>query len=268
MKIIPSFPDIKKIIGGVAYNTSTSTCLETHSAMTELLSKQASEAAPMHAFEQLYRTKFGHMFFVYRQKRTWIPSIRDFRLHDEVVPTTLEEAKKWLNTNFPNSSASFTENLAGLLNDTQKKNVPVTTTLRIDCQFKEQLLTRSRMTDISFNSLCTQYLKYGLENYLEQVPPAAKHYTFEEKRTTRLLTDDGQPGIGGILGNGNKEELNRSIVAASFRLNAHCIPKNLRDLLINIISMGEVEQREILLDDLKRWLEMAAPENKPMPWEN
>lgn len=254
-KALRDFQHIKRVIDGVAYNTETSTKL--HSRKLEADSAYAAEygVQPEASVEELFQTRAGRFYFVYRQIAQWDSLRRAPIFRDEVVPTTRENAAEWMKQHAPESQLAFVMNLK-FVTESPPSQAGTVMSLRVASHLKERVAFRAKLRGKSTNAYIEACLHYCIENDIDTPPPPPSVYVTNDDGT-RLLTDSGLPGIDAIQENGDPLQLLRAECAAAMRDKGHGIPPQIRKMLINILSLPEEDQtRAILLNDVKRWLEL------------
>lgn len=232
-----TYKDVKQIIGGVTFNTRTAMFLGSAPGNDKSLLHDSIVTAEV---VQVFRTRGGEHFFVYRKTPFRMPMTDDYSLIDYIQPVSNDEVTIWFNRNLPNTI----------------HYPPVTTSpmgesisLRIDSQMKRTLRLRAAQSDGRFgsvNGLCVAYLEYGVKNDITKYPKDADCYKTENG--TFLLTNDGEARFD----NDDLLVRKRAYAASVCRKLGNYIPNEFRKLLIDILSESK-EDQDILLNDLKRW---------------
>jgi len=252
---LQNFQHIKRVIDGVAYNTETSTKLHSRKFETNSAFASEYEMHPVESVEELFQTRAGRFFFVYRQIAQWDSLRRTPVFRDEVVPATKANAAAWMKLHAPESQTAFVMNLK-FVAETPPSQAGTVMSLRIASHLKERVAFRAKLRGKSTNAYIETCLHYCIENDIDTPPPPPSAYVTSDDGT-RLLTDSGLPGIDAIQENGDPLQLFRAECAAAMREKGYGIPPQIRKMLISILSLSEEDRtRTILLNDLKCWLEM------------
>ena len=86
---IPGWKSMKKVIEGKVYSTESSTLIH-----EENFSEQEDHPHPF--VQQMYRTRLGKFFLVYRNEEFFNGNIDDVDRQDRIIPLTQEQAVNWM----------------------------------------------------------------------------------------------------------------------------------------------------------------------------
>jgi len=195
--------ELKRVVDGIAYNTTTSQFVHEH---PEDDASGSSETGVRKSCVQLFRTRTGQFFLAMRRPAILIEGVGKQVVDDMLVPIGAEHAMRWLGKHCP-AKINELQELSG------SDGTSTTFSLRMDESLKRALVLNAGMQKMSLNAWCVQALEKTLANRKPFLSFPASAYV-EVHSGRRVLTDEGQPGMDGILGSGTPDELMQAALAA------------------------------------------------------